>query len=398
MNQMLTATHRWYMEELARLYRADPVPRGILLACPVWGPVYVQKLARWCLPSILAGRGSQLLADGGARLALCVDLGGFLTLHPLLRDIERTGIKVSAIIIPEPVLQEAHQKINGQFELLGLAQALCVQDAQRCGAGLHVLHPDHVRSINYFERLATLAEKHDVILQTTISALNSDVFAGRLEQYRGTGGVLEVPVDTLYQLAWMYLHPASHSFLLNGTLTDKGHADVAGVMWRGPAGAEIASATMDIAWMSREACAALPLVPPSTLDAELPKLVPRSFYVPGAQDGLGVIEISEPSKKAAPPTSAGGYLKRWWQQMHFNDAGLCFAAARSIVPLPPMPGVMTADEVDTQHRRLLDQIRNAKVAAMEESLQGLAQYPMATAGLAPMRPDIQAPLLAEAAE
>ena len=370
----------WFTEALADHYTHTWSDHGILLGCTVWGDEYVERFKKFCLPSIFTPENHDALTGSRALLMIYTDTMGLITLHDTLSYIERTfhGVDVVVRRIPQPVFDSFATNSNAQYEVLGIAQNLMMKVAARCKAGKHMLLPDHVYPIGYFARLANLTVDHPVILQAGMSAYASHA-AKPLEKYRNKEGFLLVPAEDLAEIGWRYRHKQSDAHMLKPceefpTKWPRSHM----VMWQGTDSVQLSCPHLNPIWLSPAICAAARLLPPSTIDAELPQLIKDAeFYMAQPEDGLSFVELSN-EKKGAPLRDVpfNEFARAWWTQVNFRSPYLRFANVLSYVPIRtgPKNGLSDALIVE-QHQEMMAKLVDIKAETSLLLVEKIAKYP-----------------------
>jgi hypothetical protein len=208
----------WFWREISKLYEADLLPAakspGVLMGCPLWGEDFIDRFFFFCLPSLRAKKNWEAL-EGRTRMVLLTDGAGFPRLFICARELERRGIKVNLLVIPPEIMSEVNKSPLNKYWLLGTCQNLLLQMAARSGMGFHALHPDHLHSEEYFPNMLRLAETHDCIAQTSISADVGSVLP-ELEQYRQIDGSLVIPDIEVGDMGWRHVHKQTLGNIMNG--------------------------------------------------------------------------------------------------------------------------------------------------------------------------------------
>ena len=226
-----------------------------------------------------------------------------------------------------------------------------------------MLMPDHVYPVGYFTRLANLTADHPVILQAGMSAYALNA-AKPLEKYRNKEGFLLVPAEDLAEIGWRYRHKQSDAHMLKPTEEfpskwPRSHM----VMWQGKDSVQLSCPHLNPIWLSPAICAAARLLPPSTIDAELPQLIKDAeFYMAQPEDGLSFVELSN-EKKGAPLRDVpfSEFARAWWTQVNFRSPYLRFANVLSHVPIRTGPKNGLSDvRIEEQHQEMMAKLIDIK--------------------------------------
>lgn len=379
------AMQDWFTEALADHYTHTWARHGLLLGCTVWGAAYIDRFMKYCLPSIFTPENHDTLVGSRALLMIYTDTLGMIMLHDTLAYIERTfkGVDIIVRRISQDVFDTFAVNSNAQYEVLGVAQNLMMKVAARCGAGKHMLMPDHVYPIGYFARLANLTIDHPVILQAGMSAYASHALKP-LEKYRNQEGFLLVPPDDLAEIGWRYRHKQSDAHMLKPTEEfptkwPRSHM----VMWQGTDSIQLSCPHLNPIWLSPAICAAARLLPPSTIDAELPQLIgDADTYMATPEDGLSFIELSDDTKGAPRRDMPfAEFARAWWTQVNFRNQYLPLASKLTHIPIRTGPKNGLSDgQITDQHGATLEKLVEIKPQIMQNVLEKIAKYPPVMVG------------------
>lgn len=355
-----TAFEAWFATEVAALYAAPAVERpGMVMGCPVWGERYVERLTRYCLPSMMAPANLAALRSLGARLVLFTD--DPFTLWRRMAAVERAGIALEIRRIPAEVIAES--KSVGKYHVLGAAHGICLQMAARAGQAFHMLVPDQLYGDRYFEGLARLARDHEAIAHTEIS-VDIDRAAADIEAHRRPDGSLAIADVELGDLGLRHIHQQTAAAFAD--LPD--FAYINWMVWRGEDALHVIGPHLNAAWLSPALVRAAPVLVPSAVDSELPMLMPNGWHMPGRDDGLMCVELSDANK--APPVRCGfeDFLHCWWRQMNFQDGYLEFASRRTLVPVSRQVDGLPVSQIGEMHASIIAALKDFKPKAMETYL------------------------------
>ena len=355
--------HSWFASQIGKLYETEPLAAdgGALLGLPVWGERYIERLTRYCLPSLLTPANSAALRKMGASFVFFTD--DVLALWRRVAFLERAGFPVRIHKIAEEVIKAASEG-EVKYLMLGAVQNICVQMAARSGRGFYMLMPDVLYAAGYFESLERLARDHEAIVQNA-PALDIEAAAADIEGFR-SDGALTIPALELGDLCWKHLHQAWRTVLAD----TEGFRHFNIITWRARDGMHMASPFMAPVWLGPQLCREAPVVAPAPLDTEVPALAPRGWCIPGPSDGMTMIELSDSGKHPPSPASFEDFMFTWWRQMSFTDAYLAVAAERYIVPMSPVADATADSDIEKLHAGIITAMGNYKPRAMEKFLVG----------------------------
>jgi hypothetical protein len=298
----------WLANKIADLRTTEPgnTP-GILLGAAVWGQTYIDRLATLCMPSLLAPANIEALRSMNARVMLITVKSDFTPLWRAVAPLERAGVPVQFDYIPKELL--TGPLTSHKFQALGTMQNLTLQKAGWIGMGYHMLMPDHVYSERYFAALADMIANDDRIAQGAVAhgAISGNLLTAgaELDRYR-SDGALCIPARTLGDIGFRHMHRQTQAVLQNGRASDD--LPKSNIMvWRARNALHIAGPHGNPAWISPRLCRDAPVVAPTTLDAELPNLMPEGYAIPAPDSGMVCIELSDDAKTAARSRSPGRF-------------------------------------------------------------------------------------------
>lgn len=357
----------WLANQLADLYAAPPTDTpGMLLAAAVWGEPYIDRLARYSVPTLLTPENLEALHRFNTKVLLLTTKQDYLRLWRATMPIERAGLPLQFAYVPQELLTGPDP--SHKFQALGTLQALMLQKAAREGRGLHMYMPDHVYDRRYFATLASLVEHHEAIAHGAVS-VSIETAAAELEAHR-EGRFIAIPGRTLGDIGWRHLHPQTRAVLLNGVGTGglpRSHA----MLWQGRDALHLAGPFGNPAWIGPRLCRMAPVVAPTTLDAELPHLMPDGFYIPTPADEMVCVELSDAGKVAPKVAGPEDFTSVSWIQMNFDDAYLPVTRRRTLIPIEPREDGMNEAAIQEHHDALVDLLVRSKYAAMERFLRYL---------------------------
>lgn len=365
----------WFRTCMTRLWGGVPWPgTGMVMACPLWGDDYVDRFGKYCLPSILSPRNLAALKNR-CRIVIFSDARSTPRIMQMLDYLEVHGIKVIFWEIPQPVMEKLAK--NRRYWLLGAVQNLAVQMCRRWGMGLHMLQPDHVYCDGYFENLFAIQGNADCIVQTSISA-DLEPAARDLGKYVNSDMELVVPPRDLGTIGYRHLHKQMKMYAMNNcSLPDK-MPNSHYMFWQARDKLMIYCCHMNPAWLSPEICALVPVPQEpgaiaSTLDTRLPFMATGRLYIPGPDDGMVFIELSDGDKQASPEfVDALQFCGTAWRQVFFFDDFLPYFEQVCEVPIHPQKKFVKEADIIRQHREVMDLMVNRKGEAAIYSWQRMS--------------------------
>lgn len=265
----------------------------ILIGCPVWGDLWIERFLRYCLPSIQEGSNWAAIDDR----VIYTDARGMQQLRGTPCEL----IEIS----PQIMAQD-------RFAILRWTQEQLLRRAADTGAGLAAMMPDIVYSCGYFPNLKRLAALHDVIVCQNLWA-ESGPFLKRIDAHRKHDNSISINAVNLGQLGWDCLHPMWERFLVNGRNFRRDMPISHAIAWRGQHSVHIHSAHLNALWLAPELCRAAVLT--SNIDACLADLIPANVkpYVPTLDDNLTLVEFADVGNK--PQHVHGGSFGEFAQAM-----------------------------------------------------------------------------------
>lgn len=349
----------WMGRELAKVrLLTSHDPGGMLLGCAVWGPKFVAIFARFCVPSLLAPRNRAALRRSNARFCLWTEAAAVEALRAAVAPLERAGFAVEINVMPPEVFAGTHEL--HKFMVASSAHNLLMHRAAVMGRGIHPLYPDHVYSERYFEGMG-LDCRHYAIAHGAVSA---DVLAAvsELKTYR-KGDALEIPAEALGTFGLRHLHPQMQACLRRpGDAMPRSQT----LLWAGKNAVHFAGPIFNPVWLSPLACRKAPNLFPITFDAEVHALTGGRYHIPGRDDGMVLVELSNASKKPVGKTADfGEWLGLCWLQLNFKSANLELYRRRTEIPTEPNPDGLEVAEIETEHAELMAELPPCKVEAME---------------------------------
>lgn len=351
----------WFVASLADIYRVDPTnERGALMGFPVWGEKYITRFARFCLPSMLAPKNAKALRSLNAKLVIYTSPADFMSVWRKTLPLEQAGVRLVIDTIPADLLDGTDP--NHKYQLLGTVQSLLIQRAARAGMGFHMIMPDITYNDRYFEALAALAAKHEAVALGCLSA-DIETLGPELDAYR-QGKALCVPSHALGTLGWRHVHQQTRASLLNGATAESMPRSNL-MVWLGRDAVHLASPHTNPAWIGPRLCRQAPVLAPTPLDAEIPALMPDGFHMPGPDDDMVLVELSDDGKGAPAHGDLDYFVTMSWIQMNYSEAFLPVLRQRTQVRIDRREHGMDEAAIEQHHRMLVDALVAGKVASME---------------------------------
>lgn len=374
-NDTITTLDRWYASEIGDLYAHMPAyGEGIVMGFPLWGPKYIDRFSRFCLPTIASPRNLSALKDK-CRLVIFADDFGLNTIWRAVQPLEQWGIIPIIRKIPPEVMAFADKR---KYWILGVTHNILIQMARRWRMGFSMAQPDHVHSEGFFENMGRLAGTADAIVQIGISA-NVETAARDLEAYRQPDGELTIPDCDLGDIGWRHLHKQMQMYCMNEAVFPIRLPNSHYVFWQGRDKLAIYCCHMNPAYISPTLCAVAepprnPIELVQTIDTKLPSLLKTgAVHVVGRDDGMTFIEVSGPDKAAAPKfVSAREFAATAWRQVNYSERYMPYFQQVCEIPIHEQPTGVTDDEIRAQHGQLLDLLAQEKGHSAISTLQAMA--------------------------
>jgi len=211
-------------------------------------------------------------------------------------------------LVPQDVLDQAHDDPANKYWLLGTSQQLAMQVAKCMGYDYHMLYPDVVYARGFFAGLARMiAAGHKVVLHGSLcTKLDQVVPLLRKQNF-------DVPAADLTALALDHLHEQNEQFVINGTTA---YPSVPLFLAVGPGAMHYMCPHYNIVYMAHEVLAQVPLMLFNTVDACLANLIPDDVTIaaPTRHDGMTWIELSDDRRVVTPadPCGLDDLAVRFW--------------------------------------------------------------------------------------
>lgn len=359
----------WYKAERARIYsRSSARPGAILMGGMIWGEKYLDRFARWCVPSLLAPENVAALA-GQTRIVIYTTPADTDGLCKITRPLESCGIEIEFHALPID-----HGKLKVQFLLAAVQRALLARAAHDM-MGFHPLFPDHTYSARFMPNLVGLTGEHQAIAQMTISG-QLETAAADLNAHR-SNGILKIPARDLGSIANAHFHQQTKPFVLND-LPPGQMAPTPYFVWRLADRLIIHCCHMNPEWMSPQVCQNVPEPNASTivgaLDCSLPYVFPEQWFTPGLEHEMTCIEFSDADKPKRTSGPIEDMTDLAWHVMRFGNDYEPFLCRQSVIPLHPHDGnVVTEADVNIQFDEILRYMLSHRRRMAEESIQQRAK-------------------------
>lgn len=306
---------------------------NVLLGCPLWGELFIDRFLAYCLPSIME-RENRAALKGHSRILIYTDADG-------MRRLSRQSMLD---------LRELPKAKDRWYALMAVQEDL-LREAHSAGMGLAALQPDIVFPRGYFPRLMRLGDTHEAILGLGIWA-NSETVLAEFDRLR-QDGFLSIPARELGEIGWRHLHPMWRRYLMNGVDLDATMPNSHLIGWLGADHVRIHCSHVNPLLLSPRLCGLAK--PTNTLDAIIPELLADvSPYVVAPEDGLVPLEFAEPTNKPqhVKPGWFGECAKAFWG----NTPSLELFKLPMRVPIGPREDGMTDAEIDVQFNRVLGRL------------------------------------------
>jgi hypothetical protein len=356
----------WFQASMRQLWGSQPTRgTGMVMACPLWGTKFVENFGKYCLPSIVSPRNLAALQNR-CRIVIFSDARSTPRIMEMLDYLEPHGIEIIFREIPGPIMEKLTK--NGKhYWLLGACQNIAVQMCRRWGMALHMLQPDHTYCDGYFENLFRIQGGVDCIAQTSISA-DLEPAAKDLAKYVNADKELVVPPRDLATIGYKHLHKQMRMYAMNNcSLPDK-MPNSHYMFWQARDKLMIYCCHMNPAWLSAELCARVPVphaagIVASTLDTRLPFIVTNGsrLYIPGPDDGMVFIELSDDTKPAVPDfVDAMGFAMAAWGQVWFFDDFMPYFEQVCEVPIRRQKKFIEEAEIIRRHAAIIELLKAKK--------------------------------------
>jgi hypothetical protein len=345
----------WFDAEHEDLY-GHPGAKGdgVLMGCPVWGMDYIDRFAAYTIPTLMAPANLAALKDR-CRLVIYHERDAKPYLHRLTAWVRRGGIEVIFRPIPDDVMgMLARGDYSSRFRTLGVVGNVLTHMAGRAGMGFHMLQPDHLYGVRYFENLLRLGKEHDAVTQMSLNA-TLDGVGPEIEKYRTESGALAIPDRDLGDMAYRHMHPQCQLHSMNAAKWPDKLPCSHRLWWQGKDAVHVYSSHVNAAWLSPGLCLDSPIAFTSTMDTLLPEYVPGDFYVPTVEDEMTFIEFSDAEKPANRPYVAfKDFAMNFWGSSSFTGEYMPYFSRPSLVPIKPKASFLTDEEIKRQFGQIVE--------------------------------------------
>lgn len=352
----------WYGRELEPLYKRVERASGLFMGCPVWGDAYVERFLRYTLASILSASNLDALRNR-CRIALYTSQEDFPRLVRGTADLPR-GIDMQIDIIPPEVIALTKLSDINAYWILGTVNGIHLQMCKRLGMAYHMLAPDHVFPVDYFQNLFRLAEKFAAIAQGNISAKAAEAGA-ELDTLRSEDGTLAIPDRTLGDIGFRHIHPRSAAWMMNDTQYPGRLPNYHQWIWQGRDKLRSYSWFHTPVYVSPELVASAPIHLLSTLDTQLPYILSGDIAFPSADDGMALIELSDPGKPVT--TEMCDFEKaarKIWIMVRYEETHVGFLKMPTEIPIEPQETYLEEDAITARHVELYDALIDNREALL----------------------------------
>lgn len=371
LTRYITTLEAWFYAELHKAYGAAVPPDGrwrLCLGVLVYGD-YLERFLTMCVPSLQTPGNLAALQD--PLILIHTDAASVGKLEIGLGRLKRLA-RVEINVVPAEILDRVSENDANKYWLLGALGNLHMWMSKYKAHGYHMLMPDHVYAVGYFQGLRRLHERGEkAIVQGALSCVLEDVQPIIYERRLGFFA------DELNALALDHIHRQIRPFVMNG------RADLPSnvfMLWVGETEARITSPHMSIVYLAHEVLMRIPLRLFNTIDAQLPFFIPADvdFHIPLPQDGMAYIEVSD---RAKPFRETRGYTieelaAHFWTMVNTNREFMRFFRRPTVLALPkgyksPFPP-MSDDEIAERTGAImsrLDEWRDVVHALLPEALR-----------------------------
>lgn len=320
---------RWYFD-ITKDLRRKPT---LLMGCQVWGEKFIYRFLNLCLPSLMA-EGNIPKIKSGIYLMIYTDEAGKDILEKGTAFLSEYRVTVDIRIIPQHIMDAVSGHEFNKYWMLGAVQMYFLRFAKKNGMGFHMLMPDHIYARNYLTNIARLSQRYDAIVQSSISG-DVDSVEEKLKPHF-KDGVLSVGGKELVSYALEHLHKQMVPMVTNDTdLMEEAPLSHC-FIWIGKDFIVTSTPHTSLAFMSAKAIHDVPFIPYSPLDTQAPHLMPKELevYVPGIEDDVSFIEVSDDSKHCGTyPVKFPELCFRFWETAYFNEGYLRFMELINIFPV-----------------------------------------------------------------
>lgn len=384
----------WFKAEMDRIHSTIPTSTGgILMGATVWGEMYIDRMLRFGLPSLMSERNLKVLSGRQGNAPAVLVLYGLPTDREVLfkgtRPLRQAGIVTVFRDIPKEIMEMIATK-DDKYGILACVQNVLVHEAGWHAMGIHMWMPDHHYCDGYFEELAKRTGKHAAMVQQSVS-VNIDSAEKDVEYWRQAGdNAIAMPPAAMGKLIIDHMHERSAMHVMNygGSIPDK-MPDSRQVAWIGKEHLHILDPCHLITWLCPELCQDAPISFNSTMDMLHPDYIPPgAWHMVEPDEGMVFCEFTG-NDRIGPPSyvSTERFLMRSWQQVAFTDDYLPYMEKLCRVKIPTQEKGYTDEHINREHRAIVEMLKRNKAAAMEVYFRSQcpSRWPDQDAGEQPAR-------------
>ena len=342
--RFVTAIESWVHAEIKTAFDRAVLPDGhwrLFMGVVVWG-AYVDRFLKFCVPS--------LSIPSSAVIVVHTDAAG---VDAIKRGL--AGFNHEIHVIPQKIIDQVADNGANKYWLIGGVHNLQMQQAKYRAHSYHMLMPDHVYGIGYFDNLDRLRrEGKQAIVQ-----------GGLCTSLEKAGPALHRPLSAkqIAALSVDCMHVLAQPYLLNGR--DDWPPSLYLVMV-GERELRIVSPHISVVYLSHDLLMRAPMRMPNTIDAQLPFLIPEDVepYMPGPEDGMAYMEISSEDKPKAfeGRSNLGEFCAKFWIMTYCHRGFERFFGLTTRLPFPEgytPPNPMSEAEMDERMATLRNAVSDS---------------------------------------
>lgn len=363
----------WFKAEMDRIHSTIPTSTGgMMMGAPVWGDMYIDRMIRFGLPSLMSERNLKVLAGRHGNAPAVLVLYGLPIDRELLfkgtRPLRQAGIMTVFRDIPKEVFDSLGGHKDDKYGILAVVQNILAHEAGWHAMGMHMWMPDHHYCDGFFEELAKRTGKHAAIVQQSMS-VNIETAEKDVEYWRQAGdNAIAMPPEAMGKLIIDHMHERSHRHVMNygGSIPDK-MPDSRQVAWIGKNHLHILDPCHLITWLCPELCQDAPVAFTSTMDMLHPDYIPPgAWYMVEPEDNMVFCELTGGDRMGPPSyVSTERFLMRSWQQVAFTNDYMEYMEKLCRVKIPEQANGYTDEHINREHRAIVEMLKRNKAAAME---------------------------------
>ncbi len=358
-NPLVLKWHEQLLEEPMGLEGGAKLVTGT----PLWGPVYIERFIKYCLPSMLAPRNRKALEAAGCALVMFVD-------EEAECQLKLTGAPMRFVRIPPEILHAYSLDGFVKYDILTAVHNLLIHKARDIGAGFHMMTADHIYSGAFFENLLRLGAIHDAMPHAPLNIDPTKAFPA-LDEFEWIDGSLRIAPQVLGEIGYRYMAPEWASWGMDGLPEDfsempAGRIDVGAhyMHIRGRDSVRIHCAHMNATWISNKRCGQVTPHLGGTVDSELPRYMAGPFYTPRLEDDMAQLSIGCMGE-VHPRCSWDAFQRSFWEMVGGKDDRprenrfLPYFMSPVHVPMPHDPRAPSEDELDARFGRMMEKLYGA---------------------------------------